>query len=139
MILLNFSHPLSEEQLQEIEQQTGQAVERLLELPVHFDGEKPFQEQLRALMDSLPLSTTDLQTRPLLVNLPSLNFIAALVLADLHGRMGFFPTIIRLRPLEGSLPPRYQVAELLDLRRVREQARQDAVARRKPLDDQRQR
>jgi len=43
----------------------------------------------------------------ILVNTPSLNFITAMLLAKLHGRMGYFPPIIRLRPANGSLPPRY--------------------------------
>ena len=30
--------------------------------------------------------------------LPSLNFIAALLLAELHGRMGYFPPVARTRP-----------------------------------------
>jgi len=57
------------------------------------------------------------------LNLPSLNFIAALLLAELHGRMGYFPPILRLRPAEGSVPPRYAVAEILNLQALRDAAR----------------
>ena len=59
----------------------------------------------------------------LIVNLPSLNFIAGLLLAELHGRMGYFPPILRLRPVSDSLPPRYEVAEILNLQAVRDAAR----------------
>jgi hypothetical protein len=75
------------------------------------------------LMAELPLSAEDMQTQPILINPPSLNFITALVLAELHGRMGYFPPVIRLRPVAGSLPPRYEVAEILNLQAVRDAAR----------------
>jgi len=74
-------------------------------------------------MASVPLTAEQWQTEPILVNLPSLNFIAALLLAELHGRMGYFPAIIRLRSVEGSTPTRYEVAEILNLETVRGAAR----------------
>ena len=44
-------------------------------------------------------------------------------LAELHGRMGYFPASGRRRPLAGSLPPRFEVAEIINLQAVRDQAR----------------
>lgn len=44
-------------------------------------------------------------------------------LAELHGRIGHFPVLIRLRPVADSVPTRYEVAELLNLQAIREQAR----------------
>jgi len=123
MILLNFSHPLTPAQLEEIVRLTGQPVTETVELPVQFENGAPFLPQLQALMERLAVDPACLQTEPVLVNLPSLNFIAALVLAELHGRMGYFPPILRLRPAPGSLPPRYEVAEVLNLQEVRESAR----------------
>lgn len=123
MLLLNFSHPLTPEQVAQCERFTGQTIEAVIALPVQFDNNLPFLPQLEALSDSLPLSAEQLQTTPILVNPPSLNFITALLLAELHGRMGYFPPVIRLRPAEGSLPPRYEVAEVLNLQAVRDGAR----------------
>jgi len=37
--------------------------------------------------------------------------------------MGYFPPVVRLRPVEGSIPRRFEVAEILDLQALREQAR----------------
>jgi len=45
------------------------------------------------------------------------------VLAEIHGRCGYFPPIVRLRPIKDSLPPRFEVAEILNLNAVRETAR----------------
>jgi hypothetical protein len=123
MLLLNLSHPLTPDQLSQVEAITGQPVERVLALPAQFDHQQPFGPQLDALMAQVELSPEDWQTAPLLVNPPSLNFITALVLAELHGRMGYFPPVIRLRPVEGALPPRYEVAEILNLQAVRDAAR----------------
>ena len=44
------------------------------------------------------------------------------LLAELHGRIGHFPSLIRLRPLAGSTPTTYEVAELLNLQTIREMA-----------------
>lgn len=123
MILLNFSHPLTPEQLQQAESHAGQPIEKVIELPVQFNNDEPFLPQLAALTADMPLSNQELQTLAILVNLPSLNFICALLLAELHGRMGYFPPVLRLRPAAGSLPPRYEVAEVLNLQAVRDQAR----------------
>lgn len=123
MILLNFSHPLTPEQAERVEALTGQTIEQVIALPVQFDNEQPFLPQLAALVAKIPLNSAELQTQPILINPPSLNFITALLLAELHGRMGYFPPVVRLRPILGSLPPRYEVAEVLNLQAVRDLAR----------------
>ena len=63
------------------------------------------------------------QTLSLLISPPSLNFVAAALLAELHGRCGYFPAHLRLRPVGTSITPRYEVAEVLDLQGVRDKAR----------------
>jgi len=123
MILLNFSHPLTSDQLAQAEALTGQSINQVIPLPVQFDNDQPYLPQLEALMAQLTLSVEQWQNEPILVNPPSLNFITALLLAELHGLMGYFPPIIRLRPVNGSLPPRYEVAEVLNLQAVRDAAR----------------
>jgi len=123
MILLNFSHPITPAQLEQINALTGQPVERVIALPTQFDHQQPFGPQLEALMARAELTPEEWQTASLLINPPSLNFITALVLAEIHGRTGYFPPIVRLRPVAGALPPRYEVAEILNLQQVRDDAR----------------
>jgi len=123
MIVINFSHPLTEEQLAQIEALSGQKVERVIEVPTQLDHEAPFAPQVTELVEKVGLSPREWQTLPILINPPSLNAIAVTLLAELHGRMGYFPTIIRLRPVPNAIPPRFEVAELINLQAVRDRAR----------------
>ena len=123
MILLNFSHPLTPDHLAQIEALIGQPVARLVDVPAQFDVTQPFAPQTVALADAAGLTSEDWQTLPILVNPPSLNSIAVTLLAELHGRMGYFPPIIRLRQVNGALPPRFEVAELINLQAGRDLAR----------------
>jgi hypothetical protein len=123
MLLLNFSHPLTAEQLCQIEALMGRPIERVIEGHSQIDPQQPLAQQVTDLVDQAGLSSAEWQTLPLLINPPSLNFIAVVVLAELHGRCGYFPAHLRMRPLQGSLPPRYEVAEVLDLQALRDTAR----------------
>ncbi|HUN23599.1 MAG TPA: CRISPR-associated protein Csx15 [Anaerolineales bacterium] len=124
MLLLNFSHPFTEAQREQVRALLGEsALFEILHIPTHFSAQQPYLPQVQTLLASLPIPAEALQTTPLLLNLPSFNVIAALLLAELHGRIGYFPPVLRLRPVEGSLPPRYEVAEILNLQAVRDTAR----------------
>ncbi len=124
MILLNFSHPLTPNHLQRIESLTDQQIEQVVEIESHVDPQQPLIPQVIAIADQADLSPTEWETLPLLVNPPSLNFIAVTLLADLHGRCGYFPACLRLRPVENSVPTYYEVAEVLNLQALRDAARQ---------------
>lgn len=115
MRVINFTHPLTSAHLAAIEQLSGQTVDRVIEVKTQFDPGRPFVEQARALVESIALSPQEWQTMPLLMNLPSLGVIAALVLAEVHGRCGYFPAMLRLKPLPEITPPRFEVAEIVNL------------------------
>jgi len=123
MILLNFAHPLTADHIAQVEALTSQKVDRVVEVHTQIDPQQPLVPQVVAMADAAGLSPDEWQTLPLLVNPPSLNFIAVALLAELHGRCGYFPAHLRLRPVQGSLPPQYEVAEILDLQAVRDMAR----------------
>ena len=123
MILLNFSHPLTPAHLAQVEALTGQPVERVAEIHSQIDPQQPLAPQAAALADQCGLTPAEWQSAPLLANPPSLNFVAVALLAELHGRCGYFPAHLRLRPIAGSLPPQYEVAEILDLQTIRDSAR----------------
>lgn len=123
MLILNFSHPLTEKQLRKVEELTQKKIESVKEIKTQFDHKNSFVFQLSKLCNGLSISKKDWQTLPLLVNPPSFNTIACLLIAELHGRMGYFPPLIRLRPVEGILPPQFEVAEIINLQEVRDNAR----------------
>ncbi|MGC8947602.1 MAG: CRISPR-associated protein Csx15 [Anaerolineae bacterium] len=132
MIVLNFSHPLTSEQIQQIGALVGQPVQLVVDIPTHLDHNQPFGPQIVELANQANLSPTEWQTTPLLVVPPALNFAAVLLLAELSGRMGYFPPCVRLRPATGGLPPRYEVAEVMDLQGQRDTARKTRAAQSKP-------
>ena len=47
-----------------------------------------------------------------------------MVIAELHGRCGYFPAVLRLKPVPATTPPRFAVAEIINLQIVRDAARQ---------------
>lgn len=123
LTVINFSHPLTAEQVLQLEALTSQPVGSVRDVPTKFDPEQPFVGQVITLLEQVGLTPTEWQTLPILINPPALNVITATLLAELHGRMGYFPAILRLRPLTGSIPPRFEVAEIINLQAVRESAR----------------
>ena len=125
MIVLNFAHPLTEEQILRLEEITSEKVEEIREFKVSFDNAKPFAEQVKELVDGCDMTPMDWQTKRILIVPPSLNFIAVTLIAELHGRMGYFPPIVRIRPVEGAVPPKFEVAEIIDLQAVRDRARKE--------------
>lgn len=123
MLLLNFTHPLSPTQLDQLATLTGQPVERTLGEMVQFDPQEPMALQIQTVVDALDLDTTTWQTTPIVVNLPGHAAAAATLLAELHGRMGHFPAILRVRPIADSAVTQYEVAEVINLQAIRERAR----------------
>jgi hypothetical protein len=123
MLLLNFGHPLTDAQISRVRELVGQDIERIIAVPTHFDHARPFEEQVRELLATVPLTPEQWQTTPLIINPPSLAPITAVLLAEIHGRSGYFPTILRLRPINGITPPQFELAELINLQGVRDVAR----------------
>lgn len=123
MILLNFAHPLTEPQLAQVQAMAGEKIDRVIEIPTQIDPQQPLAPQVVALADQANLSPAEWQNAPLLVNPPALNYVAVVLAAELHGRCGYFPAVLRLRPIPNSLPPRFEVGEILNLQFVREEAR----------------
>jgi len=123
MILLNFTHPITDAQESQIESLTGRAIDRVIEHMPHFDDGQPLAEQIRELVGSVGLTSQEWQTAALLVNPPGLAPAALCLMAELHGRTGYFPSVVRIRPLAGAIPRQFEIAEFLDLQSIRERAR----------------
>ncbi|MHB8597674.1 MAG: CRISPR-associated protein Csx15 [Ktedonobacteraceae bacterium] len=122
MLVLNFSHPFTAEQRTQIETLAGTAIEEVRTIAVQINQAEPLEPQIVATVDAAGISPEEWQTRQLLINPPGYAPAAFVLLAELHGRMGHFPTLVRLRPKPTPVT-RYEVAELLNLQTIREQAR----------------
>ncbi len=128
MLIINFTHPLTEDQRAQIETLAGSPIEEVRNIPVQINQAETLAPQVAALVDAAGLSSEEWQTRPLLINPPGFAPAAFVLLAELHGRIGHFPALVRLRPVADSVPTRYEVAELLNLQTIREQARYRRLA-----------
>lgn len=122
MLILNFAHPLTDEHQARIVALAGTAIDEIRTVSVQIDQAMALEPQVRAIVDGVRLTSEEWQTRPLLINPPGYAPAAFVLLAELHGRIGHFPALIRLRPKAGPVPS-YEVAELLNLQAVREEAR----------------
>jgi hypothetical protein len=122
MFILYFTHPLTEEQQSQIESLAGRPIDEMRTVQVQIEQDELLAPQVVALVDAVDFTAEEWQTRPLLINPPGYAPAAFVLLAELHGRIGYFPTLIRLRTKPGPVPA-YEVAELLNLQSVREEAR----------------
>jgi hypothetical protein len=123
MHILNFSHPLTSEHMAHLTMLLSNPIASIREIKTQLDVSQSLTEQIIKLLDELEISSTDWQSVPYIIVLPSLNYASAVMLAELHGRMGHFPTIIRLRPKIGAIVTEFEIAELINLEAVRQSAR----------------
>ena len=122
MLILNFTHPLTPNQRAQIEALAHTSIEEVRTIPVQINQAEPLEPQITVIVDDVGLSSEEWQTRSLLITPPGYAPAAFVLLAELHGRIGHFPSLIRLRPKPGPLTS-YEVAELLNLQSIREAAR----------------
>lgn len=124
MYIINFAHPLTKANIRTIQEITGEKIIEVKEIPSQIDQSLPLEPQVEELLDRTDFTPLQWQTEPYIIILPSLNYSAAAVLVQLHGRAGYFPPVIRFRPVSEEIPPRFEVAEILNLQAMRERARE---------------
>jgi len=122
VLILNYSHPLTPAQLAQLTERLGDEVE-VRALAAHAERSRPIGDVARELADAAGLSGEAWQTTPLVLNPPALAPLALALIAELHGRCGSFPAMLNVRPVAGSAPTRYEVAEVVNLQAVREAGR----------------
>ncbi len=123
MLLLNFSHPLTEAQYEKIAALADMPIEEIRTIRVQILQEEPLEPQIVSVVDSVGLSSHEWQAHSLLINPPGYAPAAFVLLAELHGRTGHFPSLIRLHPKAGAVTT-YEAAELLNLQTIRDAARE---------------
>ena len=125
MIIINFSHPLTDNQQAAVEQIKQRPITRLIEQMAQLDQTQPFDSQIRALVESVGLRSAEWQAQHILIVPPGHAPATAVLLAELNGRMGYFPEIIRIRPSGVDSAEPYEVGEIIRLQTTRDMARKE--------------
>ena len=125
MILLNFSHPLSAEQLLIAESLVSSKFTSIIDIKTHLDHQTSFPSQVKKLVGDITLTSQQWQNSKILLVPPSLSIISCILLSELHGRMGYFPAVLRVKPVPGSTPPVFEPAEVLNLQAIRDASREN--------------
>lgn len=121
MKVLNFSHPMTKEQVGQLESLISRNVDEVIDISVQLDFDVSFTEQVRELVGSVGFSNREWSKGDFVVNLPGLSIAAGLVLAEIHGRCGHFPKVIQMARSESG---EFYVKSVLQLQAVRDLARQ---------------
>lgn len=125
IILLNFAHPLTAEDITAINNLAKQPILDIKNIDAQIDPQGNVTVQVEEILNRAGLSSEQWQQTSMIINLPSLSYSAAIMLALLHGRMGYFPAILRMKPDSGSIAPHFIVAEIINLQALRERARKE--------------
>jgi hypothetical protein len=122
ILVLNFSHPLTAAQLDQLTALLGETP-TVRAIATHSSRQRPLAEDACALADAAGLSPEAWQTTPLIINPPGLAPLALALIAEIHGRRGDFPPILHIRPVPDTVPTRYEIAEIVNLQAIRLAAR----------------
>lgn len=122
-VVLNFSHPLTAAHLADLQARLGAPVEER-RFTVQVPAQMSLAQAAWNLVDQVGLDGTAWQGRPILIVVPGLAPLAACLLAELHGRCGYFPACVVIRPDPKGMPGTFVVAEVLDLQGVRYRSRE---------------
>jgi hypothetical protein len=121
MILINFGAAFRPLQISQAEAFLHEPITRVIDLSINVDPDQEMLPQFKQRMVKLKLGNLDLRAEPVVVNLPQQNYLAVMILAELHARMGYFPRIIRTRMKASGILPYYEVAEVIDLQAIEDQ------------------
>jgi hypothetical protein len=123
--VLNFTHTFKDFQREQLETMLDCFVEHIWpDSKIDVDTHSPLGPQVKKLVDDLGYTPEEWQdVGRFVVSLPGLSDVGAVLLAELHGRMGQFPVIVRREKPEGKQLAEYEVEEVIDLSKIRDEAR----------------
>ena len=124
-LVLNFSgHPVLQKQQKKIRNLMGWSNLEVIDVPIGTVNEdERFYKIAIQKTDSIGLRPNEWQTIPIVVIPSGYSPLWSALLAEIHGRLGHFPDVVRLRPAPQGEKEKFEVAEILDLRDIRHQAR----------------
>ena len=93
--VVNFTdHPLTDAQRVQLADLMDLSLARVVDVPAHVDLQVPLVPQVRDLVASVGWDAETWQTQPVVINPPGLAPLTAVLLVELHGRLGYFPTTL---------------------------------------------
>lgn len=121
MTILNLASPLSSDDLSMISALCGRKARRVVDLGHAFSETEPLAPQVRALLDTLGFTSSDWQKQSIVVNLPADSVASTLIVADIAGRRGRTPSVIRWK--SSGNRGRMEPFEVISLHEIRKEAR----------------
>jgi hypothetical protein len=121
MILLNFAHAISDVQLSQMHTSGLEIAEIRSNIDTNVDLNQELAPQVVRLVDEMNLSPKEWQNVPFVVRVPSFPLVAVLVIAEIHGRSGYFPNCVNIVPSE--IRGQFNYIDQVSLSVVREEAR----------------
>ena len=114
MHIYNYSHPVTPEQLAQISSMfsTEITAKDITDIPVHIDHSLPMMPQIKAM---LPTDERGSSTERIWIIPPGYSVAAAVLVVELLHEYGGFVHLLRTRPVPGSTPTRYELAEVIVL------------------------
>lgn len=122
ILLLNYTHPLTSEQLTHLAALLGTSPDER-RIATQIDRARPLAAIASELADQAALHPDEWQASEFIVNPPALAPVALALIAEIHGRCGHFPAVLNIRPVIGAIPTRYELAEIVNLQAIRDLAR----------------
>jgi len=122
MIIVNFGHPITDAQKQQLRALLQQEVE-VRDVPFHVNMNEPLPPQVRQVVTQVGLTPAEWQTKEFVIVLPGLSVGTGIVISEIAGRCGYLPSIVQLRQIQGVTPPQFEIAAVLNLQSIRDEAR----------------
>lgn len=123
--LLNFTRTFQDQQIKQLEDELDCFIEHVWpNTKANFDLNTPLEPQIKNMVDGLGFTPEEWEEAGhFVVSLPGLPEPAAVLIAELHGRMGYFPTIVRRHKDDRDDSGVYVLAEIINLSNIRDKAR----------------
>jgi len=124
IVVLNLSaHPLTDKQRDQLQHLESAYIVEEVEIPAHFDPRGDVERQVKTVVEKIGFCIEEWSGAHIYVVLPGLAPAAAAVLAYFHGLRGGFPKIVWIYQ-NPSDPTQYEIAQIINLQSLRDEARQ---------------
>jgi hypothetical protein len=125
-LILNFSgHPVLAGQQQAIQRMMKWPTSEVIDVALgNVPEDHKFVSAIEKAVYTVGLTSDEWQKIPMVVIPAGYTPIWSVVLAVLHGRLGHFPEIVRLRPAPALSAEKFEVAEIMNLHEVRHHSRE---------------